>query len=39
MQPFAGLGFFPTPHTVHAYLTVFSEAVPARPQRYYLDVS
>jgi hypothetical protein len=39
MQPFAGLGFFPTPHTVHAYLTVFSEAVAARPQRYYLDVS
>ena len=40
MQPFADLGFFPTPHTVHAYLTAFSELVPGQPpQRYYLDVS
>ncbi len=40
MQPFAGLGFFPAPHTVHAYLTVWSERAPAQPpQYYYLDVS
>ncbi len=40
MQPFASLGFFPAPHTVHAYLTVWADPPPDRsPQRYYLDVS
>jgi hypothetical protein len=40
MQPFANLGFRPAPHTVHAYLSVWSEPAPERsPPRYYLDVS
>ena len=40
VQPLAALGFFPAPHTVHAYLTVWADPVPdSAPQRYYLDVS
>jgi hypothetical protein len=40
VQPLAALGFFPAPHTVHAYLTVWADPVPdSPPQRYYLDVS
>jgi hypothetical protein len=40
VQPLAALGFFPAPHTVHAYLTVWADPVPdSSPQRYYLDVS
>ena len=40
LRPFTSLGFFPAPHTVHAYLTVWSDPTPDQaPQRYYLDVS
>ena len=39
LQPFLASGFLPSPHTIHAYLTIWSEpAVDRPPERCYLDV-
>ncbi len=39
LRPFVSAGFLPVAHTMHAYLTLWSEPVTERPaERYYLDV-
>jgi hypothetical protein len=39
LQPFVSAGFLPSPHTMHAYLTLWDATGPDRPvERYYLDV-
>jgi hypothetical protein len=39
LQPFQASGFQPSPHTIHAYLTIWSEPpLDQPPERYYLDV-
>ena len=37
--PFLAAGMVPSPHTMHAYLTLWSDPTAVRPvERYYLDV-
>ncbi|MGZ4178315.1 MAG: hypothetical protein ACXVUX_19045, partial [Solirubrobacteraceae bacterium] len=39
VRPFLAAGLVPSPHTMHAYLTMWSDPAAAQPvQRYYLDV-
>jgi hypothetical protein len=39
LAPFVAAGMVPSPHTMHAYLSLWSDPEAARPvERYYLDV-
>ena len=39
VRPFLAAGMVPSPHTMHAYLTLWSDPTAVRPvERYYLDV-
>jgi hypothetical protein len=39
VRPFLGAGMVPSPHTMHAYLTLWSDPAAVRAvERYYLDV-
>jgi hypothetical protein len=39
VRPFLAAGLVPSPHTMHAYLTLWSDPAAAQPvERYYLDV-
>jgi hypothetical protein len=39
VRPFLTAGMVPTPHTMHAYLTLWSDPGAVSPvERYYLDV-
>jgi hypothetical protein len=39
VRPFVVAGLVPSPHTMHAYLTLWSDPAAAQPvERYYLDV-
>ena len=39
VRPFLAAGMVPSPHTMHAYLTLWSDPAAVRPvERYYLDV-